>query len=71
MQLAKHIIFGAAQIVLLTELAFNATKDDDDLLEKKSVIFCWLSEVTLFLHPGNEAQINQGSHHFWCAQKPS
>ena len=23
-----------------TEVVFNATKDDDDLLEKKSVIFC-------------------------------
>ena len=29
------------------EVAFNATKDDDDLLEKKSVIFCWLTEITL------------------------
>ena len=41
----------------------NATKDDDDLLEKKSVIFCWLTEVTLSLHPGKETQGNQ-THHF-------
>ena len=37
-----------------TEVAFNATKDDDDLLEKKSVIFCWLTEVTLIVHSGKE-----------------
>ena len=29
------------------EVAFNATKDDNDLFQKKSVIFCWLTEVTL------------------------
>ena len=29
------------------EVAFKATKDDDDLFQKKSVIFCWLTEVTL------------------------
>ena len=37
-----------------TELAFNATKDDDDLLEKKSVIFCWLTEVSLIVHSGRQ-----------------
>ena len=42
-----------------TEVAFNATKDDDDILEKKSVIFCWLTEVTLSLHPGKETQITK------------
>ena len=49
-------------------VAFNATKDDDDLLEKKSVIFCWLNEITLSLHPG-KATANQQAHHFWCGQK--
>ena len=39
------------------EVAFKATKDDDDLFQKKSVIFCWLTEVTLC--------------HFSCGQKPS
>ena len=34
------------------QVVFNATKDDDDLLQKKSVIFCWLTEVTLSLHTG-------------------
>ena len=51
-------------------VAFNATKDDDDLLEKKSVIFCWLTEITLSLHPG-KATANQQTHHFWCEQKLS
>ena len=49
-------------------VAFNATKDDDDLLEKKSVIFCWLTEITLSLHPG-KATANQQTHHFSCVQK--
>ena len=51
-------------------VAFNATKDDDDLLEKKSVIFCWLNEITLSLHPG-KATANRQTHHFWCGQKLS
>ena len=51
-------------------VAFNATKDDDDLLEKKSVIFCWLNEITLSLHPG-KATANQQTHHFSCGQKLS
>ena len=51
-------------------VAFNATKDDDDLLEKKSVIFCWLNEITSSLHPG-KATANQQTHHFWCGQKLS
>ena len=42
-----------------TEVAFNATKDDDVLLEKKSVIFCWLTEVTLSLHPEKQSQITK------------
>ena len=33
------------------EVAFKAMKDDDDLLEMKSVIFCWLTEITLSVHP--------------------
>ena len=49
--------------------SFNATKDDDDLLEKKSIIFCSLTEVTLSLHPGKETQITKD--HFWRAQKHS
>ena len=48
-------------------VAFNATKDDDDLLEKKSVIFCWLNEINLSLHPG-KATANRQTQHFWCAQ---
>ena len=51
-------------------VAFNATKDDDDLLEKKSVIFCWLNEINLSLHPG-KATANQQTHHFSCGQKLS
>ena len=51
-------------------VAFNATKDDDDLLEKKSVIFCWLNEINLSLHPG-KATANQQTHQFWCGQKLS
>ena len=39
---------------LATEVALNATKDDDDLLEKKSVIFCWLTEVSLIVHSGKQ-----------------
>ena len=41
------------------EVAFKATKDDDDLFEKKSVIFCWLTEIDipLSLHPGNQPQV--------------
>ena len=54
-----NISFLVRTNTLLTELAFNATKDDDDLLEKKSVIFCSLTEVTLSPHPGNETQITK------------
>ena len=39
------------------EVAFKATKDDDDLLQMKSVIFCWLTEITLFLHPANQPRV--------------
>ena len=41
------------------EVAFKATKDDDhdDLLQMKSVIFCWLTEITLSLHPPNQPHI--------------
>ena len=35
----KHIIFNAAKIKT-RQVAFNATKDDENLLQKKSVIFC-------------------------------
>ena len=38
------------------EVAFKATKDDDDLLQMKSVIFCWLSEVAFAR--GLENEIN-------------
>ena len=45
-QIIKHIIFHADK-TYSPEVAFKATKDDDDLLQKKSVIFCWLTEMTL------------------------
>ena len=48
-------------------VAFNATKDDDDLLEKKSVIFCWLKKINLSLHPGKATPKGQ-THHFSCGQ---
>ena len=54
----------------LSSLRSHSTRvnNDDDLLEKKSVIFCWLNEITLSLHPG-KATANQQTHHFWCGQK--
>ena len=53
-QLTKHIIFYADKDlgrIQKSKVAFNATKDGDDLLQKKSVIFSWLTEVILSLHP--------------------
>ena len=35
----KHIIFNAAKIKT-RQVAFNATKNDENLLQKKSIIFC-------------------------------
>ena len=67
-QIGKHIIFDADNWA--NAVAFNATKDDDDLLEKKSVIFCWLKKINLSLHPG-KAIVNQQTHHFGCGQKLS
>ena len=39
------------------EVAFKVTKDDDDLLQMKSVIFCWLTEITLSLPPRNQPYV--------------
>ena len=37
----------------------------------KSVIFCWLTEITLSLHPGKQPQIKHQTRHFSRGQKPS
>ena len=62
----KHIIFNAEKIKT-RQVAFNATKDDENLLQKKSVIFCWLTEVTLLLYPAKQLQITK--HIIFYAEK--
>ena len=49
---STNTLFFYAVKIKTPQVAFNATKDDEDLLQKKSVIFCWLTDVTLSLHPG-------------------
>ena len=38
-------------------LLTSRRRNDDDLLQMKSVIFCWLTEITLSLHPPNQPHV--------------